>query len=105
MSTTLRKSRDFLKLLLSTTKDQARALFHTLTPIQTLAICEIAINIQNLPLTKKIVRELQKRKFLFKWLGDKSIKVQNKLELIQTHYRQVQSSLLLIKNQILSLLE
>jgi hypothetical protein len=105
MSKTIRKVADFLKLLLSTTKEQARALFYTLTPIQTLAICEIAFNIQKLPVTRKVLKELQKRKYLFKKLGDKTLGVQKKIILIQTHYRQVRATLQLIKAEILSLLE
>ena len=105
MSMTIKKVSDFLKLLLTTTKDQARALFYTLTPIQTLAICEIALNIHKFPISKKILKELQKRKYLFRRLSDRSLSVKAKITLIQSQYKQVQTSLQLIKREILSLLE
>ena len=105
MSHLIQKVRDFLKLLLNTTKNQARALLYTLSPIQTAALCEIFFNIHKLPLTKQVIRELQKRKFLFKTLGDKSVTIQRKLALIQSHYKQVQSTLQLIKTEILSILD
>ena len=105
MSKTIKKVSDFLKLLLTTTKEQVRALFYTLTPIQTLAICEIALNIQKLPLSKKLLKELQKRKYLFKKLSDRNLTIKAKITLIQTHYRLVQTALQLVKREILSLLE
>ena len=102
---TLKKVADFLKLLLTTSKQQIRALFYTLTPLQTAALCEIIFNIQKLPLSARIVKEIQKRKFLFKKLSDSTISQQRKLALIQTHYRQVQSVLELVKRELLSMLE
>ena len=102
MSKTIKKVSDFLKLLLTTTKEQV---FYTLTPIQTLAICEIALNIQKLPLSKKLLKELQKRKYLFKKLSDRNLTIKAKITLIQTHYRLVQTALQLVKREILSLLE
>lgn len=101
----LRKVGDFLKLLLNTTKKQVRALFYTLTPLQTAALCEILFNLQKLPLTARVVRELKKRKYLIKKLTDKYTSIGSKLELIQTHYRQVQHTLELVKKELLSMLE
>jgi hypothetical protein len=101
----LQKAGDFLKLLLNTTKQQVRALFYTLTPIQTAALCEILFNIQRLPLTTRVLKELKKRKFLLSKLTNKTLPYQKKLELIQTHYRQIQNTLELIKKELLSLLE
>ena len=105
MSKNIRKVGNFLKLLLNTTKEQAKALFYTLTPVQTLVICEIIFNIQHLPIARKVVREIQKRSSLFNKLGNKTLSARNKLALIQTHYKQVQSILQLIKSDVISMLE
>ena len=105
MSRNIRKVSNFLKLLLHTTKEQAKALFYTLTPVQTLVICEIVFNIQHLSIARKAVSEIQKRSSLFNKLGDKTLSTRNKLALIQTHYKQVQSILQLIKSDVISLLE
>ena len=105
MSKTLLKVADFLRLLFNTTKQQIRALFYTLTPIQTAALCEILFNLPKLPLTTKVVKELQNRKFLYKKLTDATISHQKKLTLIQTHYRQIQGTLELVKSELLSMLQ
>ena len=101
----LKKVGDFLKLLLTTTKEQVRALFYTLTQLQTAALCEIFFNIQNLPLASKVVKEIRKRKFLIRKLTDQTVSQRAKLAVIQNHYRQIQSILDLIKKELLSLLE
>ena len=82
MSKLLRKVSDFLKLLLETSKEQAKALFYTITPAQTSAICEILFNIQKLPLNRRVTKELQKRKHLLKKLGSTAASVRSKLALI-----------------------
>ena len=101
----IEKVGNFLKLLLNTTQKQARALFYTLTPIQTAALCEIFFNLPKLPLASNVLRELGKRKFLIKKLTDKHTKTRDKLELIQRHYRQIYHTLELIKQELLSVLE
>ena len=101
----LHKVGNFLKLVLNTSADQVKALFYTLTPLQTAAVCEIIFNIQKLPLTRRVVKELLKRKVLFKKLADKEISIKQKLAIIQNHYKQVQHTLLLVKRELLSLLE
>lgn len=101
----LKKVGDFLKLLLNTTKQQVRALFYTLTPIQTAALCEILVYLRKLPLTARVIKEVQKRKYLIKKLTDKHTTVRVKLELIQKHYRQIYRTLDLIKRELLSMLE
>ena len=101
----LKKVSSFLKLLLSTTKDQVRALFYTLTPIQTAALVEIIYNLEHLPLPPRVTREIKKRKHLFDKLISKRTTAKKKLELIQTHYRQLQNTLNLLKREILGLLD
>ena len=105
MSKTLKKVSDFLKLLLNTTKQQVKALFYTLTPLQTTAICEIIFNLQKLPLTKRVLKELEKRRPLLRKLSDNSLSISRRLALIQTHYRQVQQTLQLIKNELVNLVQ
>ena len=102
---TLRKIGDFLKLLLNTTKEQVKALFYTLTPLQTAALCEILFNIQKLPVTGRVIKELKKRKILFRKLSDKEVSLKKKLAIIQNHYKQVQAILELVKRELLSMLE
>ena len=105
MSKAIQKVGSFLKLLLNTTQKQVRALFHSLNPAQTFAICEILFNIQKLPVSARVLKEVKKRKHLFKRLSDKSIKLEKRLSLIQTHYRQIQAILLLVKREILGIVE
>ncbi len=105
MSKVIHKVADFLRLLLNTTKKQVRALFYTLSPAQIFAICEILFNIQKLPLPGRILSELKKRRGLFRKLSDKTLSLEKKLTLIETHYRQIYTTLLLVKKEILRLLE
>lgn len=102
---TLKKVSSFLKLLLNTTKDQTKALFYTLTPLQVAAICEIIFNLEHLPLPARVVREIAKRKHLFVKLIDKKTSAKRKLELLQNHYKQIQNTLNLLKRELLELLE
>ena len=104
MSITIQKVADFLRLLLNTTKTQVRALFYTLTPVQTAALCEILYNIHKLPLTKQVLKELRKRSALIKKLTSKDTSLHKKLALVQKHYRLIHSTLDLIKKEILSIL-
>ena len=101
----LQKVGNFLRLLLNTSKQQIKGLFYTLTPLQTAAVCEIIFNIQKLPLSSRVIKELRKRKVLFKMLTDKTVTHRRKLKLIQSHYKQVQATLQLMKNELLSMLE
>ena len=105
MSNSIQKVGNFLKLLLNTTKEQSRALIYTLTPDQTRALCEIIFNLDKLPLTDKLSKELKKRKILFQRLSDKKLSLPKRLALIQTHYRQIRSTLEIVKSDVLALLE
>jgi hypothetical protein len=105
MSKTLKRVSPFLTLLLSTTKDQAKALLYTLTPDQVHALQEIAQNLLHLPLSPNIKAVVKKRNLILRKLADKSIKIKQKIALIENHQRQIYHTLLLVKTQLKSLIE
>ena len=100
----LQAEKYFIHLLFSTTKEQAKALIYTLTPGQTLAVCEIILNISNLSNSPQIRTELIKRRPLIKKLTEGKLKLKQRLTYIQDHYRQVLGLLCLVKNKVLSLI-
>ena len=104
MSKTLKRVGTFLTLLLSTSKDQVKALLYTLTPEQASALCEIAYNLLHIPLPPQIRQTVNKRSSLLKKLGDKTIKLNKRIDLIENHQRQFIHTLLLVKKDLLTLL-
>lgn len=95
----------FVKLLLTTSQDQVKAIFNTLTPLQSAVISEIIYNIGTLPVTSRVVKLLRKHKLLFRKLSDKTVPTHRKVFLIQKHYKEVQNLLSLLKSDILNILE
>ena len=101
----LKKAGQFIHLLLTTSKEQSKALLHTLTPSQTRAICEIFFNLQHLRLATSVNKELLKRRRVIRKLIDKSVSPRTKNILIQNHHKQVLTSLLLVKKDLLKLVQ
>ncbi len=100
--TELKKQKHFLHLLLNSSKNQAQALFYTLTPQHTKSLCEIIYNLKQLPVPVKTRRLLlRRRKLIEKLTSDK--KLNGKLRLLQNHYRQVHELLLSVDKQLLKL--
>ncbi len=101
----LRKEADFLRLLLKTTPLQVKALFYTLTPRQTLVLCEILYNLSKLPLPRKARALLGKRRNLVKKLIAPTLSSKKKLNLLWAHYRQLHPLLSSVAKKIMVLTE
>ncbi len=104
MSKKITKSKSFLDLLIFTTTSQARALLDTVTDEQTLALCEIAFNLQTLPLSGIIQKKIKLRKSLLKKLSDSKIKIKTKTNLIRAHKYQILDILYAVRFQLKPLL-
>ena len=100
MSKHLEKNKNFLRLVLNTSKDQATALLHTITPGQVLLLSKIALNLSHLPLSKKAERLLEKNKKLFSNLQDKNISTSQKRDLIRKHYKHLLLTLWAVRQQL-----
>lgn len=96
---------NFVKLLLSTSQDQVKAIFNTLTPLQTAVISEIIFNIGRLPVTSKVIKLLGRHKFLFRKLSDPSLPIQRKVKIIRRHYKEVRDLLNAIKADLLNIVD
>jgi len=105
MSNTIIKEKHFLILLLSTEKDQARALLETVTNTQINALSEIIYNCQHLSLSKKATILFRRRKKYLSKLSNKSLSNNSKRYLIGKHYRQLLDTLISIKNKLIELLQ
>jgi len=105
MSKSVLKEKFFLILLLSTEKEQARALLDTVTNNQVSVISEIIYNCQQLTLPKKAALLFKRRKLYLSKISNKSISVNTRKQLIRSHYRQLLDTLLSIKNKLLELLQ
>ena len=104
MSNNLNEHSYFIKLLLETSKQQARALLETVTNKQVIVISEICLNLLTIPLDKETASIINRRKQILKKLSNSKLTVKIKRRLIATHYRQISHTLLHIKNQLLDLL-
>ena len=100
MSKRILKHKEFLHLLLNSTKDQARALLYTITPEQVSAISEIVLNLLELPLPNTVKTILQRRRKVFKKISDKMLSVRTRTSLIKKHMTLMLSTLHLVKSQL-----
>lgn len=99
MSTTLKKAKYFILLLLdkNTSKYQSRALLETASGDQVNALSEIFYNLQQggLPLSPILKDTLKKRQRVLSKLGNKKISVKERSCIVQQHTRIVHDTLLL----------
>lgn len=105
MSDNLKASSDFIKLLLSTSRKQARALIKSANPQQVDALCEIGINLLTLTVPIKVKRLINKCKGLLKKLGKKHFSSLSKIKLILRHIRTFLSILYSLRPLLLELLQ
>ena len=103
MSENLSANRNFLLLLLTTTPNQARHLLKSITSQQSLAIAEIAFNLQNTVQNQKVHNLLKNRlHFLEKIsLANSQKRIQN----IKKYNNFLYNLLSAVKPELLSLLE
>lgn len=82
MSKLIKKQTHFLHMLMSTSTEQRKALLYTVTDIQIKCISEIALNLLQLKLNKRIKVVIKKYKKLLTKLASKSLSNKKKSELI-----------------------
>ena len=105
MSKRLLSERNFIELLLTTDKLQAKALMEIITTSQAEALIEIFTNLLRLKVSEETALLLRRRRRLVKILVDKKNKLSVKLKAIRQHIRQVYGTLLSVKHQLLRLLK
>jgi hypothetical protein len=101
---TLYKEKVFIKLLINTTSEQARALLYTITDQQSLAISEILYNLPQLPLSTAVQKLLSKRKRVIAKIGNKKTKIRTRKLLIRKHMNQILSTILAVKKELTELI-
>lgn len=89
MSKNLIENRSFLDLILTTSRDQALSLLHTITKEQLLLISEISYNILHLPLPKKAKYYVSRKKKLFERLASRTLSRTKKLTLIKKNAKHI----------------
>ena len=104
MSKVLKQNKQFLSLLLTTSRDQAAALIDTVTPEQVSAIAEIIHNLLNLPLGKKPKYYINKWEKLFEKIAQKRLSKDAKARLIRKNYKIILPLLWSVKLQLEQLL-
>ena len=104
MSKTITQEKEFLHLLLNSTKEQSRALLYTITPRQVLAISEIAQNLLALPLPNTIKSVIERRRRALHKIGNKSVSLRTRSTTIKKHMTQLLNTLKLVKSQLQELL-
>ena len=105
MSQNLKKTQNFLLLLLLTEIAQARALLETVTTKQTDALVEIVYNLMNIATTKSDKSVIRKRRSFLRKLIDRKTKVTAKKKLIARHRVKLLKTLLHFQKPLLSLLK
>ena len=105
MSKTIRKSADYIRLLLSSTKKQARAFLKVANTDQIEAVSELVYNLLTLTVphkTKKLIKKCEK---VFKRLAKKHLSPKSKLRIILSHFGLILTILLALKPILLELLQ
>ena len=95
---------DYLRLLLTTSAEQARSLLLSITTIQVQALSEIAHNLLRSTLPSKFKKTVAKYKTLLQKLGKKSGSIKIKIKLVKKHLRQVLNVLLSMKDSLMKLI-
>ena len=85
MTKLLINNKNYLELLLSTSREQALTLLHTATAEQGLMISEIAKNILHLPLPKQAKRYVKSKKSLLRHLARRSLSKRERQRIIRKH--------------------
>ena len=104
MSQALQKHKNFMELLLTTHKNQARALIETITKEQLNLIIEIFFNLLklNVPSETKIL--LKRRARLVSKLTNRRLSISTKQALVSRHFHQLYHTLLSVKGKLLQLI-
>ena len=105
MSQKLKKTKNFLLLLLLTERAQARALLETVTLKQAEALVEIVYNLINIAASKSDKAVILKRKPFLRKLINRKLKLITKRKLIGRHRVKLLKTLLHFKQPLLTLLK
>ena len=100
MSKHLVKNRDYLMLLLNTSKNQAVALIDSATTEQIALLSEIAYNLLRLPLGKKAARLVKSKQQVFDQLAKKGLGLEQKQRLLRKNYKLILTVLWELKQQL-----
>lgn len=103
MSSNLKHNRDFIQVLLSTPRAQARAILKTANPQQVSALSEIAHNLLTITVPKSVRKLVAKCKKVFKKLS-RNFTSKTKLKLILSICSIFLSILIAVKPLLLQLL-
>ena len=103
MSALLNSNKEFVHLLLNSSKDQAVALLFTATKAQLDLITEIIFNLLQLPLPPKATRLVKKNIKTLQALSRKQTARSTKQRLLKNHYRDILPLLWAVKSQLASL--
>ena len=103
----IKKVENYLHLLLTTSKVQARALLETSNPDQVLAISEIILNLveNQLPVSSNLRRHIAKNLSLFKKLSGRKVAEKTKYSIIRKQWKLIWNTLLLFKKNLIEALE
>lgn len=105
MSKLISDEKEFLYLLLTTTKEQKRALLYTITKRQVQAISEVAHNLLNLPLKQSVGVIIERRRKTLQKIGNKKFSVRTRSSLIKKHMTQLLDTFQLVKSQLEQVIE
>ena len=100
MSENLSKNKNFLLLLLNTSKKQMYALLDSVDKNQSLALSEIFANLLHLPLSKDAHRLLKVHRRLVERLSSKKTSYSKKSSLLRRHRNAVRHLLFAIKENL-----
>ena len=100
MSKHLVKNKDYLTLLLNTSKNQAVALIDSATTEQIALLSEIAYNLLRLPLGKKAARLVKSKQQVFDRLAKKGLSLEQKQRLLRKNYKLILTVLWELKQQL-----
>ena len=105
MSANLKSSADYVRLLLTSSRKQARLLIKHADTKQIDALCEIGVNLLTLSVPVKVKRLIQKCKKYLKKLGKKHLSSKGKLRIILSHLGAFISILIAIRPILLEILQ
>lgn len=94
------EEKQFLYLLLHTSKEQQRALVYTITHRQVLVVSEIAYNLLHLPLKESVRTIIEKRRRTLQKIGNKKLSIRTRSSLIKKHMTQLLDTFKLVKSQL-----
>ena len=104
MSKLLTQNKEFIQLLLKTSKDQSTALLQTTTADQVSVLSEIVLNLLHIPLGKKPKYLINKNKKILERIADKRTSKEIKRKLLIKNYKHILQLLWSVRIQLQELI-